>query len=142
MTDKVFLDTNIIVYSFDRSDTGKNKKAKKLLDRLFINSECKISTQVIQEFCSVAFRKMKPPLAEREVKEFISTISESNIETIDVHTIIKALDIKSEYSLSFWDSLVVSTALLSECSILYSEDMQDGFVIDALTIKNPFSGRE
>ena len=138
MNDRIFLDTNIVVYTFDKSNQDKNKKAKELFDFLYTYPECIISTQVIQEFCNVAFRKMDPALSESEVRELISTLPENQIEIIGIDTINKALHIKEQYKYSFWDSLIVSTALLTECNILYTEDMQDGLTIDNLTIKNPF----
>jgi len=138
MDGKIFLDTNIIVYSFDKAAADKNKKAKELLDLLYEKPQCLISTQVIQEFCNVAFRKMEPALSEVEVREFISTFPANQIEIIDIDTINRALIIKKQYRLSFWDSLVVATALIAGCNTLYSEDMKNNIVIDGLTIKNPF----
>lgn len=138
MSDKVFLDTNIIVYSFDKSDPAKNTKAKQLLDLMYGNSHYVISTQVIQEFCNVAFRKMVPSLSEEEVTDFISTFPASQIEKIDLETINKSLMIKKRYKFSFWDSLVIATAMIAGCDMLYSEDMKHDFVIEKLLIQNPF----
>ncbi len=139
MTDKTFLDTNVIVYAFDKAEPGKNTIARGLLESLFAHPECRISTQVVQEFCNVAFRKMEPPLTVGEVKEFVHALPEQQIEKVDLKTIDKALSIKEKYNFSFWDSLIVAAALLAGSEILYTEDMRDGLQIDTLRIVNPFT---
>jgi predicted nucleic acid-binding protein len=138
MTGKIFLDTNIIVYSFDKTDSSKNKKAKQLLDLMYENYLYVISTQVIQEFCNVSFRKMDPPLSEEDVRLFISTFPAGQIATIDMETINQSLMIKKRYKYSFWDSLILATAMMAGCGILFSEDMKHDLKIEDLLIQNPF----
>jgi len=137
MSDKIFLDTNIIVYAFDKEDARKNITAKELLDNFYTENDYLISTQVMQEFCNVAYNKMKPALTGDEIKNFVSSFSEDKIYIIEKETIKKAIYIKEKFRYSFWDSLIIASALLSSCNKLYSEDMTDGQIIENLTIMNP-----
>lgn len=138
MSDNAFLDTNIIVYAFDRSNRAKNAAALDLVDRFFTEPGWRISTQVIQEFCNVALRKMNPPLSINDIDQFITNFSPEQVVTIDTGMIRKSLEIMNLFRLSLWDSLIVSAAQFSGCSILYSEDLSDGQCIDGLRIINPF----
>ncbi len=138
MIDKIFLDTNIIVYAFDKKDVQKNKIAKSLLDSFYTNEKYFISTQVLLEFCNVAYKKMKPALTADDLDRFISSFPDDKIIYIDKAIIQKVIQLKNQYQFSFWDSLIIATALFSGCNKLYSEDMTNGRIIENLEIKNPF----
>ena len=99
-----------------------------------------ISTQVINELSNVLFKKFK--LSATEIENTILEIDNYvGIVNFTLTTQIKALKIKDRYKLQFYDSLIVATAIENKCTILYSEDMQDGLLVDnALTIINPFKG--
>jgi len=139
MKDKIFLDSNILIYSFDKTDKIKQKISLDLTRHLVFNDNVYISTQVIQEFYINATQKIKEKIPSEEAKEFIQCLKSSNIYVNDTDTIIQAIDIQKKYKLSFWDSLIISSALNLDCNLLYSEDLQDEFVIDGkLIVKNPF----
>ncbi|NOZ69669.1 MAG: PIN domain-containing protein, partial [Deferribacteres bacterium] len=103
------------------------------------NEEAYISSQVISEFISVCLSKNLLEL------DGITSLANNFMETlrfsvVKESTITKALEFKKNLDYSYWDSLVISSALENNCSVLYTEDMQDGQVIDnSLTIINPFS---
>ncbi|HMN91346.1 MAG TPA: PIN domain-containing protein [Saprospiraceae bacterium] len=134
MSDKYFLDTNILVYAHTDVDITKQSIAQQLIATLPTH----ISTQVIQELSNIAFKKLKYPWEKvREVLEDVSTNNTVFINTYE--TIKKATYIAEQYKFSFYDSLIIAAALTCQCQILYSEDMQDGQVIEGtLTVKNPF----
>jgi len=139
MTDRIFLDTNILVYAFDNSDPKKQQTAQNLLNSFFDEQEYySISTQVISEFCSVVFKKFRNVLTDTDLQEFISSFSDEQIFPLTRTVLLKSLQIKQRFGLSLWDSQIVASALLSECKFLYSEDLADGQVIENLTILNPF----
>lgn len=139
MKDKIFLDSNILIYSFDKSDKVKQKISLDLTNQLVFNDNIYISTQVIQEFYINATQKIKEKIPSVEAKEFIKCLKTSNVYINDTDTIIQSIDIQKKYRLSFWDSLIISSALSIECNILYSEDLQDGLVIDGkMIVKNSF----
>nr|WP_306298251.1 PIN domain-containing protein [Crenothrix polyspora] len=97
-----------------------------------------ISTQVINETISVLTKKHKFLLSEaHEISESLLDLCE--VVAVDESTLRKAIDLARRYSLSHWDSLIVAAALIANCEILYSEDMQHGQIFDnQLTVVNPF----
>jgi predicted nucleic acid-binding protein len=138
MADRIFLDTNIIVYTLDNENSIKQLKAKELLDQFYINQNYAISTQVVQEFCNVALKKIIPQIPEKMISEFISTFPTDQVAIININTVLKALSVREQYKYSFWDSLIIATAIQSQCNILYSEDLNTGQVIENCSIVNPF----
>lgn len=134
MSDKVFLDTNVLVYSYSNSETEKQSIARKLIT----DNNSYISTQVLQELTNTATRKLSFsfPQAENAILECIkNNILHSNT----VLTIKDACRIAEKYSFSFYDSLIIAAALECDCPILYSEDMSHNQIIDGkMKIINPF----
>jgi len=137
MSDKVFVDTNLFVYA--KLDNDNNTEKRERLEEFFktISNEILISTQVINEIYSAM---MKNKVSDEDIQEMINQILiDVEVSIVVVSTIKLAWELKKKYNLSYWDSLIVSTALESGCEILYSEDMQHNQLInDKLTIKNPF----
>ena len=134
MPDRIFVDTNVLVY-FISDEKNKKVRAREIL---FSSEDVCVSSQVISEFVSVCFSKK---LLDADN---IATVTNHFIDVfefapVDESTIKKALQIKKKTRYSFWDSLVIASSLENNCSILYSEDMQKGHLIDGkLTIINPF----
>ncbi len=139
MKDKYFLDTNIIIYSFDLSAPKKQKIAQKLIENALINKNGIISNQVIQEFLNVCTRKFSVPLKMIDVKTYLEQILFPLCEIYASPELYHfALDIQESTQYSFYDSLIVSSAIKSGCGILYSEDLQKGRSSGGLLIENPF----
>ena len=135
MRDKAFLDSNIILYSYSKTELDKNRIANALI---FSLDEILISTQVINEVTNILYKKFK--LDTLSIEEVILEI-DNNFKIVDffLTTQIKAIKIKERYKLQYYDSLIISTALENGCTILYSEDMQDNQIIEnQLKIINPF----
>jgi predicted nucleic acid-binding protein len=140
MQDKVFFDTNILIYCYSIDEEDKQKIALKLVD---VYSESSlISTQVINELSNILFKKFK--LSSIEIENTILEIDNYiNIIDFNLTTQIKALKIKDKYKLQYYDSLIIATAIENKCTVLYSEDMQNGLIIEnTLTIINPFKDKE
>lgn len=131
MRDRIFLDTNIVVYAL--LDEGiKQQTALELLQ-----SGCVISTQVLNEFAQVARKKAK--LEWQEITELSNAIqSLTEIIPLDLAIHNRALTIAASYGYSFYDSLIIGAASETECSVLVSEDMQHSQKIGDLVISNPF----
>ena len=134
MKDKIFIDTNILLYAYS---TEKNKQeiAQNIINT---NNNIYISKQVINETINILIKKFK-----LNIKDIINVVKELKKEFIildfDIQTQLNALKLKQNYNLQFYDALIVSTALENSCTILYSEDMQDKLVIEKkLKIINPF----
>ena len=127
----VFADTNIAIYAFDQ-DTAKAQKAEAIMDGAPV-----ISTQVVIEFLNICRVKLGFDLETRH-RLALELMRGCPVITVDCDVIADAMRVEARYGLSWWDSLIVAAALLAGCGVLYSEDMQDGLVIDGrLTIVNP-----
>ena len=137
MKDKFFFDTNVLVYMQDASDSVKQQKARSLLSTYLDNGTAVISTQCLQEFYNVLANKMKQD--KIKTKQIIHSLSE-NIPVVQVTpTLIEnGIDISIKTQFSLWDSLMISAASFAKCTVLYSEDMNDGQVVNGVKILNPF----
>jgi len=135
MPDRVFLDTNALVY-FISNERKKKVRAREII---FSSEEVYVSSQIISEFISVCFSKKL--LSADEIISIVNQLIEAlNFVAVEESTIKKALQIKHKLGFSFWDCLVISSALENNCSILYTEDLQEGQIIEnTLTIINPFT---
>lgn len=133
MPAKAFLDTNILIYAVAQEDP-RATRAEELLTMGGV-----LSVPVLSEFTSVARRKIRMPWAEvSEALVAIRTLCAEPLPiTVDTHE--TALRIGEEYGYGIYDALIAAAALEAGCAILYSEDFQDGQIIDGrLTIRNPF----
>ena len=136
MNDKAFFDTNVLVYAHTDIDIKKRQAAQDLISG---KKYTVISTQVLQEISNTLFRKFKHswPDVSSVIQQLIAY---NRIHSNTAETIARAIDIAARYGFSFYDSLIVASALETGCSILYSEDMQHEQKIDnILTILNPFA---
>jgi predicted nucleic acid-binding protein len=135
MPAEVFLDTNILVYSFDAGSPAKQRKARELLS----GSGWFVSWQVIQEFSSVALHRFKVPLKPKDLSDYLSLKLWPRCRILPSEVILtKAIAIHARYGFRYYDSLVVASAIAGSAKILFSEDLQHGQTIDSLTIQNPF----
>ncbi len=132
MTAKVFADTNLFVYA-ESQDQAKAERAMAIIEDSPV-----VSSQVVNETVSVLTRKYGFSLAEAH-EIAVSILDLCEVVAVDEMTIRKAIGLTERYALSHWDSLIVASALLSDCGILYSEDMQHGQMFEnRLTVVNPF----
>jgi predicted nucleic acid-binding protein len=133
---KVFLDTNIIVYSLDQSDAGKRKKCRHLIRSLTGENIGVISTQVMQEFYVASTVKLGvDPLLVKDILRSLEWI-----ETVLVSPLLikEAIDCSLTNRLSFWDALIIVSAESAHCENLWTEDLNHGQVIRGVRIVNPF----
>lgn len=131
---EVFFDTNIVLYLL----SGDNVKADRAEELLAIGGI--ISVQVLNEFTSVALKKLR--MSWPEIRDVLAQVrAVCPVEGLSLDTHDRAVQVAERYGLSFYDALIVAAALIAGCSTLYSEDLQDGQVIERqLTISNPFKG--
>jgi predicted nucleic acid-binding protein len=134
MSDKVFIDTNLLIYSI-----SKESKKSYIVENLLLQPfDFIISTQVINEFVQVCFKKSLIPSEDirQVVGDFLQFFEVVVIEDI---TILSALNIKDKYRYAWYDSLIIASALENNCTLLFSEDISNGQQIEqSLTIQNPF----
>lgn len=137
--DKVFFDTNVLVYCFDRKDVRKQVVAHELVLESGAAGQGKISYQVHQEFASVAIRILKDRKAARRMIGGFEQLA-CGLATVGYSETLftRALGLWDQWALSWYDSLIVAAALEGNCAVLYTEDMQHGIEIDGMRIVNPF----
>ncbi len=137
MSDKCFVDTNILVYAHDRSAGLKHQRAQMLLEQLWDSGQGVLSTQVLQELCINLRRKISRPLPVEEVRLLIRDYATWEIVTSTPESVLQALDIELRYKTSLWDALILQAAESSGASILYSEDLATGQRYSAVRVINP-----
>lgn len=134
MNDKIFWDSNLIIYYV--TDTGT--KVLDIKAKLSKPAQHIISTQVLNEFSNIAYKKLGFP-GQKIVSEITAFQTVFTIVPLTTSCTLRAVAVKDRYGFSYYDSLIVATALENQCDFLYSEDMHHGQVIDTLTIINPFN---
>ncbi|MFI0347977.1 MAG: PIN domain-containing protein [Chthoniobacterales bacterium] len=136
MRDKVFFDTNILLYVGDSRNEVKQQKAQEILMSSDKKNRGVISTQVLQEYYVTETKKLKrdPSL----IKEMLKLWQQFEVITVSPAMIEEAADISVLYKLSFWDSLIITTALFAHCTQLLTEDLHHEQIIRGLKIINPF----
>ena len=133
---KIFVDTNLFVYSIDQRDPIKRDKARNILKRLVEVHQPVISTQVIKEFYVVASTKLKADTFI--VKNIIHNFRNLEVVNNDLELIEQAIDISTISRLSFWDSLIIAAAEKANCEFVFSEDMNPGQTYRGVMLINPF----
>jgi len=135
MKDKAFLDSNVLVYLYSEDELEKQDIVNNIIDKF----ECIISTQTLNEFCNVCIKKLKKTVSE--IIEALNEIKGScRLEIVDDSVIEQALLLHKKYFYSYFDSLMLSSALKYDCVVIFSEDMQNGQIIEnTLKIVNPFA---
>jgi predicted nucleic acid-binding protein len=138
MSDRVFLDTNVFVYLYDSDQPDKQARARALVERFGLSDTIVISTQVLQEFYVNVTRKFAKQLSDEQILLATRTLGRLRVVEVSVEMIFSAIDLARQFRFSFWDSLILQTALESQCKLLLTEDLQHGQRVGSLTIENPF----
>jgi predicted nucleic acid-binding protein len=138
MSDKAFLDTNILVYAHEPNTGIKHERARALIEKLWNSSGGVLSTQVLQELCVNLRRKMAKPWTVEETRNLILDYTNWQIVVNTPDSVIEALAMEVDYQISFWDALIVHAAEKSGAAILYSEDLSDGQTYGSVRVVNPF----
>ena len=137
--ERFFLDTNIFIYTFDKDSKSKRERAKSLVARALDTRLGVISCQVVQEFLNVATRKFSTPLSVTEAQLYLAQVLTPLCEVFPSTGLYsEALSISRETGISFYDALIVSSAIAGRCETLLTEDLRDGRRIRSVKIQNPF----
>jgi len=134
-----FVDTNVLVYAFEKSDSSKKQTAKRLLTGLMDTDCLRLSTQVLQELFVVLTRKAALPCMGKEALAVLEDLAAWPVTVVDFPEIRDAAGLSAHATLSFWDSLVLVSAARSGASVLYTEDLNHGQEILGVRITNPFA---
>jgi predicted nucleic acid-binding protein len=125
MNERVFIDTNILIYLYSDDETEKQKKSQVLFDKY----DCFISTQVLNEFCNVCIGKLNQSTEDVELA-IDEIIERCTISLLEKNNIKQAIQIHKRYGYKYFDSLIIVSALNSDCKYLLTEDLSDGQIID------------
>ncbi|HJP75654.1 MAG TPA: PIN domain-containing protein [Pseudonocardiaceae bacterium] len=140
MTEYVFVDTDILVYAHGVGDADPRAvRARAVLGELWRTESGVLSTQVLQEFYSVATRRLK--LEPKHARGIVASYAEWCTVNTDVGLIVSGSRSTEEHSISFWDALVIEAALRANASKLLSEDLRHGRKFGELVVENPFDSR-
>jgi predicted nucleic acid-binding protein len=137
MSDKRFVDTNILVYAHDRSKGAKHSRARALIEELWNSGLGVISTQVLQELCVNLRRKCDPPLSADETRSLIQDYSGWDVVVNTPESVLQALELESQHRISFWDALILQAAESAGAEILYSEDLSHRQRYGTIRVINP-----
>jgi predicted nucleic acid-binding protein len=139
MKDNHFWDTNLWIYLLAESNNEADKQKKMVLENLLREeNEIHISVQVLNETANVLLKKYNLPILDAQ--KYIEKISQiTTVHPLTEETVSYAFHLKTKYAFSWYDSLIVSAAKIANCTILYSEDLHNGLVVEeTLVVKNPF----
>lgn len=135
---RVFFDTNVLVYLFDRGAPEKRHKAQELFRVHSSDGSLLLSTQVLQEFYVTVTRKLSAPLGGPEALETVRRFATFSLTQVDAELVVRAAERNQRDMLSFWDALILEAAVAGGATRLLSEDMQHGREVSGLVVENPF----
>ena len=139
MNGRFFLDTNVFVYSFDKSAPAKARRATELVRRAVATGKGIVSYQVAQEFFNVALRRFAQPMSVPEAEQYLTTVFRPLMAVHSSQALYaEGLRLSSRYSLSWYDALIVAAAIEGSSTLLLSEDFQHGQRFGDLQVQNPF----
>lgn len=138
MTDRIFLDTNVLVYLYEGHDPLKQQRAKALVRDCIQDESGVLSVQVLGEFFTVVTRRLSPPLSVEAALEILRTFDVLPAQEIDRKLVQRAIDTHREYAISYWDALIVAAAERAGCRRILTEDLNDGQRYHGIAVENPF----
>lgn len=142
MTGLVFVDTNVLVYRHDASDSSRQARSDAWIRLVARNRAGRLSMQVVQELYAVLTRKAKPGVPASKAREIVRDLLSWRPVPVDPALLERAWLVEARYALSWWDALIVAAAQICECSVLLTEDLQHGQVLDTVRVVNPFDSPE
>ena len=134
-----FVDTNVLVYAFEKSDSPKKRAAQRLVSQLMDEDRLRVSTQVLQELYVILTRKAARPCTGAEALAVLEDLAAWPLIVVDYAAIRSAAGLAEQACVSFWDALVLIAAARSGASVLYTEDLNDGQKILGVRVTNPFT---
>jgi len=140
MSGRVFVDTNVLVYAYDRSEPEKQRRALEVLDRLAVTGVGVISTQVLAEFFVAVTRRIAAPLSVVEAYERVENYLQAwDVLDVTGMVVLEAARGVREYRFNFWDAQIWATARLNQIPVVFSEDFNAGQVTEGVRFVNPFA---
>jgi len=139
MSDRFFLDTNVLVYAHDAGSPEKKTRSQEIVFGCLRNRSGVVSAQVLSEFFVTVTRKVERPMEPERAKREILLLSALETVEIDATLVVEAVNLKLRWQLGYWDALILAAAERAGCHTVYSEDMSNGQVYGSLTVRNPYA---
>jgi predicted nucleic acid-binding protein len=137
-SDLQFVDTNVLIYAHDFSAGHKHSRARELLRSLWESEAGCLSVQVLQEFYVNVTRKVPKPLAPEAAAQIIADLAVWQVHRPGVEDVLDAVRLQTRYKVSFWDAMILASAIQLGSPTLWSEDLNPGQTYDGVTVLNPF----
>lgn len=141
MTAADFVDTNVFVHARDTSEPGKQPAAAQWVEQLWIDHRGRTGVQVLNEYYVTVTRKLRPGMSHDEAWADVRALLAWDPQPVDRDLVIRAHDIERQHNLSWWDAMIVAAAQQQNCALLLTEDLQDGWNCDGVTVCNPFKSQ-
>lgn len=142
MSDRVFLDTNVLVYAYDLDEPDKRAIAQRVLRSSILEEAGIVSAQVLGEFYVAVTRRVATTMSPAEAMRVVGHLQRLPVVEIDGSLARRAMETSERYQVAYWDGLIIAAAERGQCTRILSEDLSDGQVYHGVTVANPFSKRE
>ena len=139
VTEKYFIDSNVLVYAYNRAEPRKRTVATELIASLLENRNAAVSVQVLGEFFRVVTRRIATPLSVEQATAVIDVIGSLQVLDIDMAMVRRAIATHSRYGVNYWDSLIIAAAERANCTGILSEDFNSGQSYHGILAVNPFA---
>lgn len=139
MSGSIFVDTNVLLYARDLTERKKQRRAAEWMTFLWDSRRGRLSMQVLQEYYSAATTRLKPARAVDDVREDVIALQAWKPSRADMNTMEKAWAMQDRYGFSWWDSLIVASAVATGSRYLLTEDLRDEQIVEGITFINPFT---
>jgi predicted nucleic acid-binding protein len=133
-----FCDTNVFMYAYDVSAGDKRRKARDLVERLWVSGTGVISVQVLQELFVSLTRKASPSLQPSDAREIVEDLTTWKVIEPSGRDVLEAIDLCVRWGISLWDAMVLTAARKAGAPVVWSEDLKDGESYDRVVVRNPF----
>jgi predicted nucleic acid-binding protein len=133
-----FVDTNILIYAYDRSAGDRHNRARALVAELWRAQRGCLSVQVLQEFYVVGARKLIE-IAPSDLRVILADLARWQLHAPAAADVLAAADLHDRYQVSFWDAMILQSALRLGCPIVWSEDLNAGQLYQGVRVINPFT---
>src|SRR5580765_7737689 len=134
-----FLDSNVLVYAYDRTQEAKWTRARSFLEDLWPTREATLSVQVLQEFYRVITRNVPQPLSLAEARVIVADLAKLPCHRPGAADVLAAIDLQEELKVSFWDAMIIHSARQMSCSVLWTEDLNDGQSYAGVLVRDPLA---
>lgn len=141
MNELTFVDTNILVYARDSDQGWKQEIAAQRLSALWQDRTGRTGVQVLSEYYVTLTRKLKPGVRADDAWDDVQALLSWEPQPLDAAVLERAREIERRYRTSWWNATIVAAALAQSCTVLLTEDFQDGMAFGPLMVRNPFAGR-